>query len=370
MKGKNREIFFFIEQYDEKHDKEDFHQWKNTLNYMNKFSISEEDSFDIIGVFTTTNSSIKDFPDNKDDQFLSRMQEETLNERKKVFENLAEASGIVHVFISGMLLYTEHENKIKALNQVITQSYVCLEYIIPKCLSSVVFQKIKTLRLSVMEMRIGRETKPSKGDKIHSKDIDQFYRNENNSKMSFGNQLDIFYDNCLEDSVENEVVYFFHAPWLTTDDFCIFQTKYAVLQYEKLSNMDRFNRRKYTHILAELASIDDEEEKCDWNLKLEQSKIEFKDTTDTMHNEHNSKLILSRKKHHRLFIGYRATIEFSFDNGKTKWSELPGIINCMQKKLFWSRLWGPFSTIYRGVSFMNHISRKQLWNKIKNFKKH
>ena len=307
---------------------------------------------------------IEKIPDRKDDQFLSRMQEKTMNERKKVFEHLAKASGIVHVFISGMLLYTEHEQKTKAFNQVITKSYVCLEYIIPKCLSSVVFQKVKTLRISVMEMRIGRQTKPSKGDKIHSQDNDQFHKNENDSKMSFGNQLDIFYENCLQDSVENEVVYFFHAPLLTADDFLIFQTQYVELQYGSLSSSDRFNRRRYTHILAELASIDDEEEKYDWNLKLEQSKIEFEDTTEKRKDEHNSKLILSRRQDHRLYIGYRATIEFSFDNGKTKWSELPEIIKCMQDKLFWSTLWSPFSIIYKGVLFMNHnsrnISRKQL----------
>ena len=231
MKTKNREIFFFIEQYDGNHDREEYHQWKNTRNYMNKFSISEEDSFDIIGIYTINNPSTRDYPNRNDDQYLKRIQNETLTERKKVFEHLAKASGIVHVFISGMLLYTEHEQKRKGTFR--NQSYVCLHYIIPKCLSSVIFLKIKTLRISVMEMRIGRRTKPSKGNKIHSNDVNQLYKNEH--KMSLNDQLDIFYENCLKDSVRNEVVYIYHAPLLTTNDFFIFQDKYDERQYGLLS---------------------------------------------------------------------------------------------------------------------------------------
>ena len=128
-------------------------------------------------------------------------------------------------------------------------------------------------------------------------------------------------------------MYIFYAPLLTTDEFSVFQKNYVDLQYGYLSNSERFNRQKYIYTLAELACIDDEEEIFDWNLKLEQSKILFEDTEEKKKDEHNSKLILSRTQHHRFYIGYRATIEFSFDNGGTKWSKLPEIIKYIQNMI-------------------------------------
>ena len=165
-----------------------------------------------------------------------------------------------------MLLYTEHEEKIVSQLRNYSQSFVCLEYIIPKCLSSVVFQKIEVLRISIMEMRTGLNTKPSLGYKIHAADVDQFYKNDEDSKMSLNNQLDIFYENCLLSTVENEVVYIFHAPLLTTDDFFIFQNKFVQTQNSSWKVLDRYNREKYTNTLAELASLDDDDVrvKSDW----------------------------------------------------------------------------------------------------------
>ena len=101
MKTESHEIFFFVEEYERYYDRENYHQWKNTRNYMNKFCVSEDDSFDIIGIYTMRNPSPRDYPDLNDDQFLSQLQEQTLPERKKVFEHLAKASGFVHILYPG-----------------------------------------------------------------------------------------------------------------------------------------------------------------------------------------------------------------------------------------------------------------------------
>ena len=348
MKSRYREIFFFVEQFDGGYARDKFRQWKNTRNYMNKFCITEDDSFDIAGIFTMKNPSARDCADSNDDHCLRRMQEQSLTERKKVFENLAKASGIVHIFISGMLLYTEHEQKIiGSHNQKYNQSYVCLEYILPKCLSSVVFQNIKILRISVMELRIARETKPSMGFKIGIEDVEKFYKNEDNTKMSLNNQLDLFYKKCLQDSVENEVVYVFHAPLLTPDDFSIFQRRFVEVQGMSLQGMNRYYQQKYLNTLAELATIDDDEEEIfDWNRHLKESKILFENTITRQQDQHKWRLIKSKTQDYRLFIGYRATIEFSFDNGRTKWSKLRRIIKYMQNKLLWSQIWSGQSPIF------------------------
>ena len=60
MMNQHREIFFFTEKYTgtDSHHHEIIQSWKNTLNYINRFSISEEDAFDIAGIYTMTNSSV------------------------------------------------------------------------------------------------------------------------------------------------------------------------------------------------------------------------------------------------------------------------------------------------------------------------
>ena len=77
MKNQSREIFFLVE--NEYHP---FYSpngpWKNTLNYMNKFTISESDGFEIAGVYTLKNQ-LSEAP---------------------TFNCLSRAKGIVHVFIS------------------------------------------------------------------------------------------------------------------------------------------------------------------------------------------------------------------------------------------------------------------------------
>ena len=125
MKDKHREIFFFTEKYtggDLTHQ-EIIQPWKNTLNYINRFSISEEDGFDIAGVFTMQNSEMSTQSSSKNPSHLNNIMEQTYTQRTEILNHLSKAAGFVHVFISGMKLY---KNRQKAGRD----SYVYLNQII------------------------------------------------------------------------------------------------------------------------------------------------------------------------------------------------------------------------------------------------
>ena len=107
MVGQHRELYFFTEKYTGKDS--DHHEivqpWKNTLNYINRFSISEEDAFEIAGIFTLTNSNLHTKRSRKaESHFLDKKLAETYYRRATILNHLCKASGIVHVFISGMKL--------------------------------------------------------------------------------------------------------------------------------------------------------------------------------------------------------------------------------------------------------------------------
>ena len=161
MKNQHREMFFFTEKYtgNDHNHQEIIHPWKNTLNYINRFSISEEDGFDIAGIFTMTNTNISTKA-KKNSNLLNRVLEETYKERAGVLNHLSLASGIVHVFISGMKLYRTKKWKSRR------ESYVDLERIVRECSLKINRDNVESLRVSVMEFRVSKKIRPSIGAKI------------------------------------------------------------------------------------------------------------------------------------------------------------------------------------------------------------
>ena len=313
MKSKNREIYFFIEEYNEIKPaifSEKFHQWKNTLTYMNKFTISENDAFEIAGIEKILNPTTFWLPvTTEDDHHLSN-QKIVVGRRRKAFECLRNASGVVHLFMSGMFVYTNSDTT--KGRKMFDECYVNLENIIKECLSAIDFVNMDKLRISIMELQAGRQTTPSSGLKLHVSEVDQYYLRRVNRRVSLNDQLDIFYENCLRDSVKNEIVYIFHTPLLTPDEFAIFQTNFVGRQDLNLSRiMDYYllNKKRF-----------------DPNIFSEKKICE----------NHTFKIKLFETHEYRLFIGYRATIELKFGDSEANLSKE---MKSMQNKLAFSRIW-------------------------------
>ena len=191
MKNQNREIFFLVEKYC---DRRKYHPqplrhtnrgpWKSTLNYMNKFTISETDGFEIAGVFTIENE---------------------LSEVLKL-NCLSRAKGIVHVFIT----------------KTLRKSNVWPDDI-SKFLSSIIIQNVKTLRVSFMEM-FGSDDltfwESFEYDCLQSRidlyEVEELYLKQEDkyNRISLNNQLDSFYDQCINGEVQIGIVNYFYVQLL------------------------------------------------------------------------------------------------------------------------------------------------------------
>ena len=273
MKNQHREMFFFTEKYTGKdfHHHEIVQPWKNTLNYINRFSISEEDAFDIAGVYTMNNSShltkSQKKRSKKSKSILDNMLKKTYPSRAEILSHLSGASGIVHVFISGMKLYRDYPGKIR-------ESYVELNQIIRDCISIVDSENVESLRVSVMELRVSGKIRPSLGIKINSMDVRDLYRKQHKSLVSFNNDLDTFYSQCLENSIENEPIQFFHAQQLTLDEFQSFQNSFEKWFHLRITNANQKNCKNYTKILGKFASTQ-VFKNTDWNDEFQNAKNIF-----------------------------------------------------------------------------------------------
>ena len=124
MTKQHREAYFFTERYvgENQRDREKHQSRKNTLNYMNRFTISEADAFEIAGFYEIENTSetfhiygrtliphrhmdisFSDMP-----RYMRCALSGLDCKRMSLLRHLSKASGIVHIFISGMSLYTDH----------------------------------------------------------------------------------------------------------------------------------------------------------------------------------------------------------------------------------------------------------------------
>ena len=99
MFGQNRQCFFLTENHFKNGARNDNNlPWKNTRNYMNKFTVSEHDRFEICGIFPIHTG-----------QMNKACKEERKNITRQIKTKLSAMSGTVDLFVSGMkLLYDKY----------------------------------------------------------------------------------------------------------------------------------------------------------------------------------------------------------------------------------------------------------------------
>ena len=94
MFGQNRQCFFLTENHFKNGARNHNNlPWKNTRNYMNKFTVSEDDRFEICGIFPIHTG-----------QMNKACKEEKKNILRQIITKMSAMSGNVDVFVSGMKL--------------------------------------------------------------------------------------------------------------------------------------------------------------------------------------------------------------------------------------------------------------------------
>ena len=219
MSEKRNEMFFFVENYvgNSSQVHENRHPKKLMLNYINKFSISEDDAYDISGIVHLesvvgktrgkTRKKIGKKRKKANEPKIQRLSEkENYFQRREALKCLSTATENVHVFIFGMNLYVVSNEK--------DESYIDLKVMMDEILSVIRKTNVEFLQVSFLELRVSSGTSPSMGKRIGPFEVRELYRQRTATRMSFNNQLEEFYEKSRSRNIRCEVCYFFLAELL------------------------------------------------------------------------------------------------------------------------------------------------------------
>ena len=223
-----------------------------------------------------------------------------------------------------------------------------------------------------MELRVSKNTRPSTGKKISSDEVKHFYNQQDDQIMSFNNQLDLFYENCLENSLENSVVRFFHTQMLEPNDFDLFQSNFTQIKQRLFNKQQSRIMRNYRKSLRKIESSNESDENKQLRFK---SREDYKNKRIESY-EHQKLLSLKEAmdKDNRIYIGYRATFELQLHKCSLSMDEhkIAKIVSFLESKLIYKQLWNwvndeKFSTITIEKMSDKKIKTDDFLSKIKSF---
>ena len=296
MSEKRNEIFCFIENYigGSSQVHENRHPEKLMLNYINIFSISEDDGYDISGIvhLETLAGKTRGLKIRKKRKKAKKRKEQMLpkienhSQRKEALKCLSTATGNVHVFIFGMNLYVESNER--------DESYVDLKMIADEILAVIRNTTAQFLQVSILELRVSGGTSSLTGRRIDEFQVRELYRRQTDVRKSLNNQLEYFYVktklnnmsqlNISQESVAYDTDYFFLAEKLRLRELQLYEKRFTEIENS------RFERKQKP--------------------------------VDKVTSQHERILQESKYKEHRLYTGFRATISFDLYSGNPDYNKL------------------------------------------------
>ena len=187
------------------------HQTKSAMTYMymNKFSICENDQFDILKIAYHGVSK----------------HEVELSIDSSIIEVGADALSfsLLEIFYFGAFNTTEKDNR-----------FIPLENLLRKILQKVTIDEQIKIRLSVIDFSRLKQTFPGYGKepiwlwkRIDKKEVELQYNEQRQIITPFNTQLDVFYEKSKQDFISDEVVHYFHTELLDCDQLKLYQTNYS-----------------------------------------------------------------------------------------------------------------------------------------------
>ena len=289
---KRREILFLQHAY-KQYNRSDNHMQRPTkifVNYMNKFSISEDDAFDIAGVHNLFSLSEGSF--------------NWIETKRKL-----SASEQVYIFVSGLQIFdTSRESYL-----------IILKKLVDDVISNLEASKIENVQLSFIELIYFGEY-PIPRTRIDKRWAEDLYRRQNAEMMSFNNQVEILYEDCLQNI--GHLRSHFELSGTSFLNFVVLNGKFGFFITEKLENAD-FQSLKDAYLSKKIDEFE-REQKLLRDKILEKYKRHLTDPVGTTFEfdfreelaAEEEKLQIafdlaiekSERQDHRLFQGYQATI--------------------------------------------------------------
>ena len=220
---------------------------------------------------------------------------------------------------------------------------------------------IGKLRISFFLFDSFKKIVKSAGYKVNKQEVERLYQSDRLPKVSLNDELDMFYEKCLQNNTCSEFVYFFQTKMMTLDQQLLFakemrtrlteqtqkneenfQTRLAALsEKERKLTVDKHNRYALESMPYEPArfiesqsrrinyrtrriSIIDDRARIDQNYYENKHRIEEE-------IEFTSKLV--DKLEYNLFHGFRATVELDFERGKPSPDNIDASINLVTSKV-------------------------------------
>ena len=213
---------------------------------------------------------------------------------------------------------------------------------IKKSIDSIPNGQIQRLKISLMEiLALGNIIRSAHSRMIRGADhyineqlVIQLYQKLADQKgwISFYDQLDEFYEACLNNKIENESVYYFYAPKMTVNECINFMKSYQSQKESRISRHYNYTRRKYQ---KELYGFNKMAQQKNWSEEelYKNRKNSYQEFLSS-NQEFNSQIDANRKftaqllesLDHQLFHGSRMTIEFTHTNDNSITEQFDNII--------------------------------------------
>ena len=152
---------------------------------------------------------------------------------------LSTATENVHVFIFGMNLYVESNEK--------DESYIDLKVMMDEILSVIRKTNVEFLQVSFLELRVSSGTSPSMGKRIGPFEVRELYRQRTATRMSFNDQIDEFYETSLSRNIRCEVCYFFLAELLRRKELENYKRCFNEIEQRRMVRMGTSSEVKSIH---------------------------------------------------------------------------------------------------------------------------
>ena len=209
-------LLFFIEKYDglDNWVKESTRPLKHALTYMNKFTIDEDDQYDI--------SSIKILKSNRGTKTVKR-----LTKIERMMQSMSTfPANHIDIFYFGWYDSREH----------LGHSKPDINGILQKCFGKI-NSNIDNVRISFMDMNRRYLRDCAVPIRTDFQGVKNLYNKKRTYTVSLNDQMDLFYEKCRDDELtQHEVAYYFHAQLLPPDKCALYYEEFEPKETLKHNN--------------------------------------------------------------------------------------------------------------------------------------
>ena len=213
---------------------------------------------------------------------------------------------------------------------------------IRQSLKYIQIDQVDLLRISLIEFRPSRKIMVSAQNQISKSEVKRLYHQKRYIKISFNDQLDSFYEKCLLEDVGTEIVHFFQTEKLKSEQSSSFADQFFKNEQERYRKRAENSKQKFHKELKKITEYDGDPD----NVSILEQRNEFLQRhLNNLNQIHKQVITTARSKlpaflGYNLFHGFRATVEFDFQNGKPGQEKIKETLKSLKVKTVYPKFLG------------------------------